>query len=178
MTGRKSGDGFLRGVRACNGFLHFVLSAGKRIVTDFSVPHFWWRVSSWRASMPSTSIWVPVVHKTTMGQIVGSNLLLKPMRPAKIQIHATPLKLTMSVYHPHLHRQHHCTVTCSLESAICVGFLDWFLIGAKKEGVMSESRSVLMAESNIAMVVDVPRDMPVPRNFSVADTQAMTDRIP
>ena len=30
-----------------------------------------------------------LVHKTTMGQINLSNLLLKPMLPAKVQIHAT-----------------------------------------------------------------------------------------
>ena len=46
---------------------------------------------------------------------------------------------------------------------------------------MSLSSSVLMAESEIAMVADVltnpPGEMPVARNFNVADIQAMTDRI-
>ena len=37
-------------------------------------------------------------------------------------------------YHPLPHRQHHCTVTCHLESAICGAFLNWFLIGAKEMG--------------------------------------------
>ena len=91
------------------------------------------------------SIWVPLVHKTTMGQIILSNLLLKQMLPAKVQTHATPLKITAPGYHPHVHRQHHCTVTCNLESAIYFAFLNWFAIGAEN-GVMSESRSVLMVE--------------------------------
>ena len=78
-----------------------------------------------------------LVHKTTMGQIILSNSLLKQMLPAKVQTHATPLKITTPGYHPHLHRQHHCTVTCNLESAIYFAFLNWFAIGAKN-GVMSE----------------------------------------
>ena len=84
-----------------------VLSAGEPMVTDLSAPQFWWRISSWPESMPQTSIWAPLVHKTTMEQIIGSNLLLKPMLPANIQIHATPLTITMPGYHLHPHRQHY-----------------------------------------------------------------------
>ena len=110
--------------------------------------------------MPRTSIWAPVVHKTTMEQIIVPNLLLKPMLPAKLQIHATLLTTTMPGYNPYLHRQHHCTVTCNLEFAICVACLKLFLIGAKGDGLMSLSRSVLMEESEIATVADVLTNPP------------------
>ena len=150
-------------------------------MTDFSARHFWWRISSLRASMPRTSIWAPLVHKTTIGQIILSNLLLKPMLPAKGSDTRNAIENHNAGYHPHLHRQHHCTPTCNLESAICFACLNWFAIGAKN-GVMSESRSVLMAESKSAMVVDVLTNPPrtcLCLAMSVWQTpKAMTDRIP
>ena len=74
----------------------------------------------------------------------------------------------------------HCNLQARVCHLCCISKLvpDWGI----RDGVMSESRSVLMAESEIATVADVLTkptwDMLVPGNFSVTDAQGMTDRIP
>ena len=130
------------------------------MVTDFSAPHFWWRISSWRASMPRTPICAPVVHKTTKGQIIVSNLLLKPMLPAKFQIHAntidnhnagvSPLSSSTASLHNNL-QPRICHLCCMLKTVP-----DW----GKRDGLMSLSSSVLMAESETVTVTDVLTNPP------------------
>ena len=51
---------------------------------------------------------------------------------SQVQTHATPLTVTMLLYHPHPHWQHHGIMACNLESAICVAMLYWFLNWARE----------------------------------------------
>ena len=129
-------------------------------MTDFSAPCFWRRISSWRASMPQTSIWAPLFHKITMGQIIGSDLLFKPMLPAKsldtcntIDNHNAGVSPSSSLT---------TSLRCNLQPRVCHLCWNAKLVPdwGKRDGVKSESRSVPMAESNIATVADVLTNPP------------------
>ena len=75
VMGRMGGDEFLRGVHACDEFLHLLFFLRENHGDGFFRPSFLVTDSSWRTSMPQTYIWACLVHKITMGQITGSNLL-------------------------------------------------------------------------------------------------------
>ena len=124
-------------------------------MTDFSTPCFWRRISSWRASIPHTSIWAPLFHKIIVGQIIGSDLLFKPMLPAKIQTHATPFDNHNAGVSPSASST--TSWRCNLQLRVCHLCCNANLVPdwGKPDGVKSESRSVPMAKSNVAVVSDV-----------------------
>ena len=182
VTVRKGGDGFLRGVHACES-------------TDFYTCCSFWRENPrWRISpplvfgdgflrgarayrrRPSGRL---CFTKSQWDRSLGHDLLFKPMLPAKIQTDATSLTITILVYHPHPHWQHHGVVTCNLESAVCVAMLDWFLIGARQmawrvnQGLSRWQNQTLR---QWRMSWKTHKDMPVPRSFSMAGAQAMTEK--
>ena len=102
------------------------------MVTDFSAPHF--LVTDFFVAREHASD----IHLGTCGSQNHNGtdhcvkLAVEADASCQVQIHATPLTTTILGYHPYLHRQHHYTVTCNLEFAICVACLNLFLIGAKE----------------------------------------------
>ena len=83
-----------------------------------------------------------------------TKLLLKPMLPAEVQTHETPLTITEAVS---TSSSPTISLHCSLQPLVCHLCCKAKLVADQggKDGVKSESRSVLMAEPRIAMVANV-----------------------
>ena len=162
VTGRTDGDGFLRGVHACGGILHLLFFfCGKThndgffrplfLATDFFLA---------REHASDVHLGAFVSQNPKWDRSLGQTLLFKPDASCQssdtcntIDNHNTGVSPSSSLT---------TSWRCNMQPRVCHLCCNAKLVPdwGKTDGVKSESRSVQMAESNVAAVANVLTNPP------------------
>ena len=160
MTGRRGGDGFLRGVHACDGLLHLLFflreNPRRRISPPLVFGDGFLRGARACLTRPSGRLcFTKSQWDRSLGPTFCSSRHFLPNSDTCNTIDNHNAGVSPSASLTTLWR-------CNLQPRLCCFCCNANLVPdwGKTDGVKSESRSVLMAKSNVAAVADVLKNPP------------------